>query len=126
MLVDADLVIANGEPHRAAAQPRADQPRRMGAAADLVIRHSDFCRLDTPRPTPSEGAICDSAEVSIHEERSESEKPMVANRRQLSIENALAQLGWEPTYRSVCDSTCQNVDQRRAFHCGRAVSAVAR
>jgi len=59
--------------------------------------------------------IVPGAEVSIGDELSESEKPTVAIRGQLSIENARAQLGWEPTYGSVRDGIRQYVDQYRAF-----------
>ena len=40
-------------------------------------------------------------DVEIGEELSEAEKPVVALRAELSIENARAQLGWEPEYASI-------------------------
>ena len=55
------------------------------------------------------------ADIEIGEELSEAEKPVVALRGELSIENARAQLGWEPRYGSVRDGIAQYVDQARAF-----------
>ena len=55
------------------------------------------------------------ADVEIGEELSEAEKPVVALRAQLSIENARAQLGWEPRYASIRDGIAQYVEQYRAF-----------
>ncbi len=55
------------------------------------------------------------ADVEIGEELSEAEKPVVALRAQLSIENARSQLGWEPRYLSLRDGIQQYVDHYRAF-----------
>jgi UDP-glucose 4-epimerase len=55
------------------------------------------------------------ADIEIGEELSEAEKPVVALRGELSIENARAQLGWEPEYASIRDGVAQYVEQYRAF-----------
>jgi UDP-glucose 4-epimerase len=55
------------------------------------------------------------ADVQIGEELSEAEKPVVALRGELSIENARSQLGWEPRYASIHEGIAQYVDQYRAF-----------
>ena len=55
------------------------------------------------------------ADVEIGEELSEAEKPVVALRAELSIENARAQLGWEPQYASIRDGIAQYVEHYRAF-----------
>ena len=55
------------------------------------------------------------ADVSIGEELSEAEKPVVALRGELSIENAREQLGWEPRYASIRDGIAQYLEQYRAF-----------
>jgi nucleoside-diphosphate-sugar epimerase len=54
-------------------------------------------------------------EVSIGDELSEDEKPVVALRAQLSIENARAQLSWEPMYASIRDGIAQYLEHYRAF-----------
>jgi nucleoside-diphosphate-sugar epimerase len=59
--------------------------------------------------------VVPGADVSVGEELAESEKPVVALRGQLSIENARAQLGWEPTYGSVRDGIAQYAEEYRAF-----------
>ena len=56
------------------------------------------------------------ADVEIGEELSEAEKPVVALRGVLSVENARAQLGWEPRYGSIREGIAQYVEQFRAFH----------
>lgn len=56
------------------------------------------------------------ADVEIGEELSEAEKPVVALRGELSVENARTQLGWEPRYRSIRDGIAQYVEQYRAYH----------
>ena len=55
------------------------------------------------------------ADIEIGEELSEAEKPVVALRGELSIENARAQLGWEPGYASIREGIAQYVGQYRAF-----------
>jgi UDP-glucose 4-epimerase len=55
------------------------------------------------------------ADVEIGEELSEAEKPVVALRAPLSIENARTQLGWEPQYPSLRDGIAQYVEHYRAF-----------
>jgi len=55
------------------------------------------------------------ADVSIGDQLSEAEKPVVALRGQLSIENARAQLGWEPAYRSVRDGIARYLGDFRSF-----------
>ena len=56
------------------------------------------------------------AEVEIGEELSEAEKPVAALRAMLSVNNARAQLGWEPRYASIHEGIAQYVEQYRAFH----------
>jgi nucleoside-diphosphate-sugar epimerase len=56
------------------------------------------------------------ADIEIGEELSEAEKPVVALRGQISIENARSQLGWEPRYGSVRDGIAQYVEHYRTFH----------
>jgi UDP-glucose 4-epimerase len=56
-----------------------------------------------------------AAEVEIGEELSEAEKPIVAMRGRLSIENARSQLDWEPRYASIRDGIAQYVEHYRAF-----------
>lgn len=60
--------------------------------------------------------LVSGADVEIGEELSEAEKPVVALRGQLSVENAREQLGWEPTYGSIRDGIAQYVEHYRAFH----------
>jgi nucleoside-diphosphate-sugar epimerase len=55
------------------------------------------------------------SEIEIGEELSEGEKPIVALRGQLSIDNAREQLGWEPRYGSVRDGIARYVEDYRAF-----------
>jgi nucleoside-diphosphate-sugar epimerase len=55
------------------------------------------------------------ADIEIGEELSDAEKPVVALRGELSIENARTQLGWEPQYGSIRDGIAQYVEQYRAF-----------
>jgi nucleoside-diphosphate-sugar epimerase len=55
------------------------------------------------------------ADIEIGEELSEAEKPVVALRAVLSVENARAQLGWEPQYASIRDGIAQYVEHHRAF-----------
>ena len=55
------------------------------------------------------------ADIEIGEELSEAEKPVVALRGELSIENARTQLGWEPQYASIHEGIAQYVEQYRAF-----------
>jgi UDP-glucose 4-epimerase len=73
-----------------------------------------------PMVTTSEVAqivreLVPGADVEIGEELSEAEKPVVALRGELSIENARAQLGWEPRYASIRDGIAQYLEQYRAF-----------
>jgi nucleoside-diphosphate-sugar epimerase len=60
------------------------------------------------------------ADIEIGEELSEAEKPVVAFRGELAIENAQAQLGWEPRYASVRDGIAQYVEQYRTFVAARS------
>jgi nucleoside-diphosphate-sugar epimerase len=55
------------------------------------------------------------ADVSIGEELSESEKPIVALRGRLSIENARSQLGWEPAYGSLKEGIARYLEDYRGF-----------
>jgi len=55
------------------------------------------------------------ADVEIGEELSEAEKPVVALRGELSIENARTQLGWEPRYGSIREGIRQYLEHYRAF-----------
>ena len=59
--------------------------------------------------------IVPGADVEIGEELSEEEKPVVALRGRISVENARAQLGWEPKYLSLHDGIRQYVEHYRAF-----------
>jgi UDP-glucose 4-epimerase len=59
--------------------------------------------------------VVPGAEVEIGEELSDAERPVVAMRGQLSVENARAQLGWEPRYASIRDGIAQYADHYRAF-----------
>jgi nucleoside-diphosphate-sugar epimerase len=59
--------------------------------------------------------VVPGADVSIGDELAEGEKPVVALRGQLSIDNARSQLGWEPTYGSIRDGVAQYAEQFRAF-----------
>ena len=59
--------------------------------------------------------VVSGADVSIGDELAEGEKPVVALRGQLSIENARSQLGWEPAYGSVRDGIAQYAEHFRAF-----------
>lgn len=56
------------------------------------------------------------SDIEIGEQLSEAEKPVVALRGELSIENARTQLGWEPRYGSIRDGVAQYVEHYRAFH----------
>ena len=53
--------------------------------------------------------------VAIGEELSDAEQAVVAFRAQLSVDNARAQLGWEPRYPSLRDGIAQYADEYRAF-----------
>lgn len=55
------------------------------------------------------------ADIEIGEELSDAEKPVVALRAQLSVENARSQLGWEPKYFSLRDGIRQYIDHYRAY-----------
>ena len=55
------------------------------------------------------------SDVSIGDELSEGEESVVALRGQLSIENARAQLGWEPAYGSIRDGIAQYAEHYGAF-----------
>jgi nucleoside-diphosphate-sugar epimerase len=73
-----------------------------------------------PMATTSEVAeivreLVPGADVEIGEELSEAEKPVVALRGELSVENARTQLGWEPQYASLRDGIAQYVEHYRAF-----------
>jgi nucleoside-diphosphate-sugar epimerase len=59
--------------------------------------------------------VIDGADVEIGEELSASEQAVVAFRGQLSVDNARAQLGWEPAYASLRDGITQYADEYRAF-----------
>ncbi|MCY7303361.1 MAG: NAD(P)-dependent oxidoreductase [Thermoleophilia bacterium] len=59
--------------------------------------------------------LVSGADIEIGAELSEAEKPVVALRGELSIENARAQLGWEPGYASIREGIAQYVEQYRAF-----------
>jgi len=79
-----------------------------------------FGATGRPLVTTSEVAaivrdVVPGADVSIGDQLSEGEKPVVALRGQLSIENARTQLGWEPTYGAIRDGVTQYVEQYRAF-----------
>lgn len=60
-------------------------------------------------------ALIPGADIEIGEELSEAEKPVVALRGRLSVENARTQLGWEPRYGAIRDGIAQYIEQYRAF-----------
>lgn len=60
-------------------------------------------------------AVVPGADVSIGDELSEGEKPVVALRGQLSIDNAREQLDWAPTYGAIRDGIAQYAEHYRAF-----------
>ncbi len=60
------------------------------------------------------------ADVEIGEELSDAERPIVALRGRLSIENAREQLGWEPRYGSVRDGIARYSEDYRAFLASQA------
>lgn len=73
-----------------------------------------------PMVTTSEVAeivreLVPGADVQIGEPLSEAEKPVVALRGRLSIENARSQLGWEPAYPSLREGIADYVETFRAF-----------
>ena len=73
-----------------------------------------------PMATTSEVAqivreLIPGADVEIGEELSEAEKPVVALRAELSVENSRSQLGWEPRYASLREGIAQYIDHFRAF-----------
>ncbi len=55
------------------------------------------------------------ADVSVGSELSEDERPVVALRGQLSIDNARTQLAWEPAYGSIQSGIAQYAEHYRAF-----------
>ncbi len=60
--------------------------------------------------------IVPGADIEIGEQLAEAEKGVVALRAELSVENARAQLGWEPRYLSLREGIEQYVEHYRAFH----------
>jgi UDP-glucose 4-epimerase len=73
-----------------------------------------------PMTTTSEVArivreVVSGADVEIGEELSEAEKPVVALRGRLSVDNARAQLGWAPRYLDIRDGIAQYAAHYRAF-----------
>ncbi len=60
--------------------------------------------------------IVPGADIEIGAGLSEAEKPVVALRAQLSVENAREQLGWQPRYLSLREGIEQYVEHYRAFH----------
>jgi UDP-glucose 4-epimerase len=74
-----------------------------------------------PMATTSEVAqivreVIPGADVEIGEELSEAEKPVVALRAQLSVENSRSQLGWEPQYLSLREGVEQYIEHYRGFY----------
>lgn len=55
------------------------------------------------------------ADIEIGEELSEEEKPVVALRGALSIDNARSQLGWKPRYPALRDGIAQYLEDFRAY-----------
>jgi len=89
---------------------------RAPDSADRIF----FGATGRPLVTTSEVAaivreVVPGADVSIGDELSESEKPVVAVRARISMENARTQLGWEPAYGSVREGIVQYAEQYRAF-----------
>ena len=78
-----------------------------GAAGGPLVTTSEVARIVRE--------LVPGADVEIGEELSEAEKPVVALRGELSIENARAQLGWEPRYASIRDGVAQYAEHYRAF-----------
>ena len=60
--------------------------------------------------------IVPGADIEIGEELSEAEKPVVALRGELSIENARVQLDWEPRYAVIRDGVAQYIEAFQEFH----------
>ncbi len=78
-----------------------------------------------PMATTSEVAqivreLIPGADVEIGEELSEAEKPVVALRAELSIDNARTQLGWEPRFLSLREGIEQYVEHYRAFRASQS------
>lgn len=55
------------------------------------------------------------ADIEIGEELSEAEKPVVALRGELNVENARRQLGWTPQYADIRDGIAQYIEHYRAY-----------
>lgn len=55
------------------------------------------------------------ADVEIGEELSEGEKPVVALRGELNVDNAREQLGWAPQYPDIRDGIAQYIEHYRAY-----------
>jgi len=90
----------------------------LGAPADADRIY--YGATGEPLVTTSEVAaivrdLVPGADVSIGDELSEAERPVAALRGQLSIENARAQLGWEPRHASVRSGIQDYIDEFRGF-----------
>jgi nucleoside-diphosphate-sugar epimerase len=97
----ADLVLAMLE-------ARDDADRIFyGSAGGPMVTTTEVARVVRE--------LVPSADVEIGEELSEAEKPVVALRGELSIENARTQLGWEPRYASIRDGIAQYLEHYRAY-----------
>ncbi len=59
--------------------------------------------------------VVPGADVSVGNELGEGEELVVGLRGRVSVDNARAQLGWEPTYGSLHDGVAQYVQQYRSF-----------
>jgi nucleoside-diphosphate-sugar epimerase len=82
-----------------------------------------FAATGGPLTTATEVAqivrdLVPAAEISIGDELADEEKPLAANRARLSIDNARAQLGWQPRYESMRDGVAQYLEHYRAFLTG--------
>lgn len=97
----ARLVVAMLE-----APPDADRIF-YGATGRPLVTGSEVARIVME--------VIPGADIEIGEELSEAEKAVVAMRGRLSIDNARAQLGWEPVYGDVRDGIARYAEDYRAF-----------
>jgi nucleoside-diphosphate-sugar epimerase len=119
-----------GEPHhveRGGPHPRDyTHARDIGGLVAAVLGAPEgadrvyYGATGRPLVTTSEVArivneVVPGAEVSIGDDVADDERAVMALRGQLSIDNARAQLGWEPAYGDVRDGIAQYAEQYRAF-----------
>jgi nucleoside-diphosphate-sugar epimerase len=78
-----------------------------GATGRPLVTGSELARLVME--------VIPGADIEIGEELSEGERAVVAMRGRLSIDNARAQLGWEPAYADLRHGIARYADDYRAF-----------